>query len=74
MSKNTSVTLGKHFEDIIEKTNQAGSYSSASEVIRVGLGMVEKRQQRIEILREGSQFKYYQLIKLKSLPMILESF
>jgi len=33
MSKNTSVTLGNHFEQIIERSIKSGRYSSASEVI-----------------------------------------
>ena len=53
MSKNTSVTLGKHFEQIIEKSIQSGRYSSASEVIRAGLRMIDEREQKIELLREA---------------------
>jgi len=53
MPKNTSVTLGKHFEEIIAKSIKAGRYSSASEVIRAGLRMVDEREQKIELLREA---------------------
>ena len=53
MSKNTSVTLGIHFEQIIEKSIESGRYSSASEVIREGLRLVDEREQRINILREA---------------------
>ena len=53
MSKNTSVTLGDHFEQIIEKSIESGRYSSASEVIREGLRLVEEREQKIKILREA---------------------
>jgi len=53
MSKNTSVTLGEHFEKIIEKTIKSGRYSSASEVIRAGLRMVDERERKIELLREA---------------------
>lgn len=41
MSKNTSVTLGSHFESIIEKSIQSGRYASASEVIKAGLQLLE---------------------------------
>jgi antitoxin ParD1/3/4 len=51
MSKNTSVTLGEHFEQIIEKSIKSGRYSSASEVIREGLRLVDEREQKIKVLR-----------------------
>ncbi|MFN8278662.1 MAG: type II toxin-antitoxin system ParD family antitoxin [Saprospiraceae bacterium] len=53
MAKNTSVTLGEHFEQIIEKSIESGRYSSASEVIREGLRLVDEREQRIKILQEA---------------------
>ncbi|MBL0192351.1 MAG: type II toxin-antitoxin system ParD family antitoxin [Saprospiraceae bacterium] len=53
MAKNTSVTLGDHFEQIIEKSIESGRYASASEVIREGLRLVEEREQQINILREA---------------------
>lgn len=53
MSKNTSVTLGNHFEKIIERTIKSGRYSSASEVIRAGLRMVDEQEQKIALLREA---------------------
>lgn len=53
MSKNTSVTLGEHFEQIIGKSIESGRYSSASEVIREGLRLVEEREQKIKILRDA---------------------
>ena len=51
MAKNTSVTLGDHFEHLIEKSIESGRYASASEVIREGLRLVEEREQQINILR-----------------------
>jgi len=53
MGKNTSVTLGEHFENIIDKSIKSGRYSSASEVIRAGLRLVDEREQKIRILREA---------------------
>jgi len=53
MSKNTSVTLGKHFEKIIKRSIKSGRYSSASEVIRAGLRMIDEREQKIKILRDA---------------------
>ncbi|MFZ1678924.1 MAG: type II toxin-antitoxin system ParD family antitoxin [Saprospiraceae bacterium] len=53
MAKNTSVTLGKHFEQIIEQSIESGRYASASEVIREGLRLVDEREQKIKILKEA---------------------
>ena len=46
MGKNTSVTLGEHFENIIDRSIRSGRYSSASEVIREGLRLVDEREQK----------------------------
>lgn len=53
MSKNTSVTLGDHFEAIIERSIKSGRYSSVSEVIRAGLRMIDEQEQKIILLREA---------------------
>lgn len=53
MSKNTSVTLGAHFEKIIANSINSGRYSSASEVIRAGLRLIDEKEQKIQILREA---------------------
>ncbi len=53
MAKNTSVTLGIHFEKIIARSIESGRYSSASEVIRAGLRMIDEREQKIHLLREA---------------------
>ena len=53
MAKNTSVTLGKHFEQIIENSIRSGRYSSASEVIRAGLRMIDERERKIKLLRQA---------------------
>lgn len=52
-SKNTSVTLGKHFEKIIQTSIESGRYASASEVIRAGLRMVDEQENKIILLREA---------------------
>lgn len=51
MSKNTSVTLGQHFDGFIAQQIDQGRYASASEVIRAGLRMLEDNEQKIATLR-----------------------
>ena len=53
MAKNTSVTLGDHFEQIIDRSIESGRYASASEVIRAGLRMIDEREQKIKLLRDA---------------------
>jgi len=51
MAKNTSITLGPHFDDFIAKELATGRYSSASEVVRAGLRMLEDNESKLEHLR-----------------------
>ena len=51
MAKNTSITLGTHFEEFISKRVENGRYGSASEVVRAGLRMLESSENKLEILR-----------------------
>jgi antitoxin ParD1/3/4 len=59
MSKNTSVTIGDHFADFIERQVEHGRYGSASDVVRAGLRLLEEHEIKIEALRaaliEGEQ-------------------
>ena len=51
MSKNTSMTLGKHFDGFIAKQIDSGRFASASEVVRAALRMFEDNEQKITALR-----------------------
>jgi antitoxin ParD1/3/4 len=55
----TSYSIGKHFEGFIESLIESGRYSTASEVMRDGLRMIEEREQRrtakLEALRAEIQ-------------------
>jgi len=52
MSKNTSMTLGKHFDGFIAHKIDEGRFSSASEVVRAALRMFEDNEQKIMTLRK----------------------
>jgi antitoxin ParD1/3/4 len=48
MTMATSYSIGKHFEEFIASLIESGRYSTASEIIRDGLRMIEEREQRRE--------------------------
>ncbi len=52
MAKNTSITLGDHFDDFVARQIKSGRYGSVSEVIRTGLRVLEDTETKLETLRE----------------------
>jgi antitoxin ParD1/3/4 len=51
MAKNTSITLGNHFDEFIARQLETGRFGSASEVVRAGLRMLEDAETKLETLR-----------------------
>jgi len=52
MAKNTSMTLGTHFDGFIANQLDSGRYGSASEVVRAGLRLLEDSEGKLEALRQ----------------------
>lgn len=52
MPKNTSITLGEHFDGFIARQIAEGRYASASEVVRAALRLLEDNEQKISTLRK----------------------
>lgn len=53
MARNTSITLGNHFEQFIKKKISSGRYGSVSEVIRSALRLLEAEEQKLDALRNA---------------------
>lgn len=55
MEKNTSISLGDHFENFVERKISDGRYENVSEVIRAGLRLLEDEENRIMTLKSAIQ-------------------
>ena len=53
MARNTSITLGRHFDEFISQQLAEGRYGSASEVIRAALRLLEEREEKVRALRQA---------------------
>ncbi len=53
MARNTSISLGEHFDSFISRQIDAGRYGNASEVVRAGLRLLEEHEQKVEALRQA---------------------
>jgi antitoxin ParD1/3/4 len=53
MGKNTSVSLGEHFEEFVQFGIKEGRYKNASEVIRAGLRLLEAEEQKFYALKSA---------------------
>ena len=55
MGKNTSISLGNHFESFIENSIHQGRCSNASEVVRPGLRLLEEEEEKLANLKKAVQ-------------------
>lgn len=53
--KNTSISLGNHFNQFVSSQVSAGRYKNVSEVIRAGLRLLEDEESKIIALRAAIQ-------------------
>ena len=53
MGKNTSISLGVHFETFVEESLSLGRYQNASEVIRAGLRLLEIEEIKLIALKKA---------------------
>lgn len=53
MGRNTSISLGDHFESFIEHSITDGRFNNASEVVRAGLRLLEEEENRVITLRKA---------------------
>jgi antitoxin ParD1/3/4 len=53
MGKNTSISLGDHFENFINGEIKSGRYGSVSEVIRTALRLLESEERKLNDLRNA---------------------
>lgn len=55
MARNTSVTLGEHFDKFVHEKINAGRFQSVSEVVRAGLRKLEEDETKLQVLRDKLQ-------------------
>lgn len=53
MARNTSITLGDHFDGFVREQIESGRYGNASEVMRAGLRLLEEHEAKVRALREA---------------------
>jgi antitoxin ParD1/3/4 len=53
MGKNTSISIGQHFDSFIQNQIESGRYASTREVVRAGLRLLEEEEQKLRLLRQA---------------------
>lgn len=55
MGKNTSISLGTHFESFIDQSVAKGRFQNASETVRAGLRLLEEEENKLAVLKNVIQ-------------------
>ena len=55
MNKNTSISLGEHFDQFVQSRIKEGRFKNVSEVIRAGLRLLEDEENKVTALRNSIQ-------------------
>jgi antitoxin ParD1/3/4 len=55
MARNTSVTLGEHFDEFVHEKINAGRFESGSVVVRAGVRKLEEDETKLQVLRDKLQ-------------------
>lgn len=53
MGKNTSISIGPHFDAFVQGQVNTGRYASTSEVVRAGLRLLEQEEEKMNVLRQA---------------------
>ena len=53
MGRNTSISLGNHFEDFVDEKVSTGRFKNTSDVIRAGLRLLEEEESKILVLQKA---------------------
>ena len=55
MNKNTSISLGNHFDTFVQGSVSKGRFKNVSEVIRAGLRLLEEEESKVVALKNAIQ-------------------
>jgi len=55
MNKNTSISLGEHFDNFIQRSLNSGRFKNVSEVIRAALRLLEEEENMAIALKRSIQ-------------------